>query len=62
MSQKVSKGFITREFPGHFTILILLSLKHCIEIFPVWHGVPSCWKMTSLPGNHSLTYCSLLYH
>jgi len=59
MSQKVSMGFITREFPGHFNTLNLLSLKPCNEIFPVWHGAPSCWKMTSLPGNHSLT-CSLL--
>jgi len=40
MSQNFSMGFITREFAGHFNTLILLSLKHGVEIFPVWHGAP----------------------
>ena len=49
---------MSREFPGYFNTFILLSLNHFIKIYPIWRGAPSCWKMKSLPGNHSLTYRS----
>ena len=46
-----SIGFISGEFPGHFTLLIPLSCKNFLLRRLVWAGALSAWNKTNLSGH-----------
>ena len=45
---KVSMGFRSEDWGGHFITVIPFFSNQPIETFDVWHGALSCWKITSL--------------
>ena len=45
---KVSMGFRSGDWDGHFITVIPFFSNQPNETFDVWHGALSCWKITSL--------------